>query len=335
MNTKTLLPVLSNLIKNQLQFLLVGAPAIGKTETVKQACKDAGNELIIMHPVVSDPTDFKGIGAIVNDVAEFLPTGELRKLMNADEPTLCFIDDLGQASPAVQASLMQLILAREINGKKISDQVTFAGATNRRRDKAGVKGVLQPLLSRFRTILEVEVDLDGWVSWALRNDMPAELIAFIRFRSDLLHKFDPDAVSSTGESLINQPSPRTWESVGLLTKAGITDYEVIAGAVGEAGATEYCGFLAMIKKLGNLPSQILAGEMPDCPADPSTLFALSACLAKYSASQFAIVARWIGEKMPLEFAGRFLVDAEAKNPDISAQKEFADLSLKVNGFISC
>ena len=66
-----------------------------------------------------------------------------------------FLDDLGQAPMSVQAAAMQLILARRINGFKISDKVIFMAATNRREDKAGVTGILEPVKSRFAWIVEL------------------------------------------------------------------------------------------------------------------------------------------------------------------------------------
>ena len=39
----------------------------------------------------------------------------------------------------------------------------------------------------LRAIVELEVDADDWVAWAFREEMPAELIAFIRYRPHLLH----------------------------------------------------------------------------------------------------------------------------------------------------
>ena len=86
---------------------------------------------------------------------------------------------------------MQLILARCINEHKLSPYVTFIAATNRREDKAAVSGLLEPVKSRFAAIVELEVSPDDWVIWALNNNMPTELIAFIRFRPDLLDNFQP------------------------------------------------------------------------------------------------------------------------------------------------
>ena len=48
-------------IANNLPILVKGKPGIGKSDIIEQACIDAGADLIISHPVVSDPTDFKGL----------------------------------------------------------------------------------------------------------------------------------------------------------------------------------------------------------------------------------------------------------------------------------
>src|SRR5262249_15910073 len=151
------------------------------------------------HPVVLDPTDAKGLPwpDKGGKTANFLPFGDLARALNATEPLVWMLDDLGQAMPATQASFMQLILPRTVNGHSLPDFGTFVAATNRRTDRAGVQGILEPVKSRF-TIVELNTDLDDWCAWACEEDlvtgesrMPPELISFLRFRKDLLHQFNP------------------------------------------------------------------------------------------------------------------------------------------------
>src|SRR5688572_28860406 len=143
---------------NRLPVLIKGKPGIGKSDITEQAAIAANCKLIISHPVVSDPTDYKGLPFAMNGEAHFLPYSDLKKLIDAKEPTVFFLDDLGQAPAAVQAACMQLILARQLNGHKISDFVTFLAATNRKEDKAAVSGLLEPVKSRFASIVELEVN---------------------------------------------------------------------------------------------------------------------------------------------------------------------------------
>ena len=136
MKPSELSKILEQLVLAQEPFLLVGSPGVGKTEIVQQVAASLGVRCIVTHPVVDDPVDYKGLPGIVPSEsgprAEFLPFGDLAQLMSASEPTLVLMDDLGQATPAVQAAIMQLVLARRINGHAISEHVTFAAATNRR-----------------------------------------------------------------------------------------------------------------------------------------------------------------------------------------------------------
>ena len=170
-------------IRNRTPVLITGAPGIGKSDIVGQAAAKAGYELIVEHPVVADPTDYKGIPWVDKDGnANFVPIGNLARMMQATSPTVVLLDDIGQAMLAVQAAVMQLLLARRVNDKLIPDCVTFLAATNRRTDRAGVTGLLEPVKSRFVSIINLDVDLEDWVKWALANNLPTELIAFIRFR---------------------------------------------------------------------------------------------------------------------------------------------------------
>src|SRR2546430_1482013 len=216
------------------RVLVKGAPGIGKSDIVAQACADVGAECVLMHPAISDPTDYKGMPAITNGGAggHFLPFGDLSRLCKAGVPTVAFLDDIGQAAPAVQAALMQLILARSVNGTRLSPYVVFVGATNDTSHCAGVAGMIEPLKSRWGTIVSLDVSVDDWSSWALAASMPVELVAFIRFRPSLLSDFKPT------REIRNSPCPRTWESVGNWLLAGVKNLEVFTGAVGEGAGKE-------------------------------------------------------------------------------------------------
>lgn len=273
-------------IENLFSYLIVGEPGIGKTDIVNQATQMANARMMVMHPVVSDPTDFKGhpyarVSVGGDFEAFFIPFGQLRLLMEATVLTVCFIDDLGQAPATVQAAVMQLLLAREINGVKISDKVVFMAATNRKGDKAGVTGILEPVKSRFTSIINLTVDADDWCQWALtRGNMPTELVSFIRWRPALLNDFKPT------KDLTNSPSPRTVANVGKMQNAGLltrfnplVQKELIKGAAGDTFSTEYSAWLDLYKSLPNIDKIIMTGK-GDIPTDPAILYAMGSVLAK-------------------------------------------------------
>lgn len=309
-------------IKNNLPALIKGKPGIGKSDIIEEACKEAGAELIISHPVVSDPTDFKGLPFADKDGAHFLPFGDLNKLIKADKPTVFFLDDLGQATAAVQAACMQLILARRINGHKVSPSVTFIAATNRKEDKAGVSGLLEPVKSRFASLVDLEVDTNDWCKWALgKGNMPTELVAFIRFRPELLDDFVPT------KELVNSPSPRTVANVGKLQNAGLDralQFEVFKGAAGEGFAAEYIAFLDIFRNLPNIDQIFLSPDSVPVPTEPAVLYAISGALASRVNDVNAENAFKYIKRLPAENGIACIKDAVIRNVAITETRAYIE-----------
>jgi len=305
-----------------LPVLIKGAPGIGKSDIVSQVAEELDMDLIISHPVVSDPTDFKGLPGIVNGKAEFLPFGDLRKLIDAKKATIAFLDDLGQAPAVVQAACMQLILARRVNGHKISDKIVFVAATNRRQDRAGVTGILEPVKSRFATILELTTNADDWIEWAFQNDVPTEVIGFIHFRPALLN------TEETTADIVNHPCPRTMAAVGELIKAGLTDIETIAGAVGEGCAAELTGFLKIYKDLPSIEAILLDPEDVVVPTDPASVYAIVAALTEKATENNADRIFKYANRLPIDFNILLVRDMLRKEPKIQNTRSFINWASK-------
>lgn len=291
-------------------ILVKGAPGIGKTDIMGQVADHLKAELIVMHPVVSDPTDFKGMPWVFEHngrkTAVFLPFEDLEQLMSADKLTICFPDDLGQAPPAVQAAFMQLLLSRSINGHKISDLVAFVAATNRKADKAGVSGMLEPVKSRFSSIVELIVDVDDWVNWALNHKVPTELIAFIRYRPNLLHDFKATS------DLTNSPCPRTVTAVGRLMGLSLPkdiEFQTYAGAAGEGWASEFLAFLGISRQLITPDMILLNPNNCEVPTEPAALYATTIGLAsKASESTIDRIVKY-SYRLPDEFSVLLIRDS--------------------------
>jgi len=322
MSPKELKEVLLKAVQAGLPVLIKGAPGIGKSDIVNQVAKKLEMDITISHPVVSDPTDFKGLPGIVDGKAEFLPFGDLRQLIEAKKPTICFLDDLGQAPAVVQAAAMQLILARRVNGHKISDKVVFIAATNRRQDRAGVTGILEPVKSRFATILELEANADDWIEWALYNKMPAELIGFIHFRPALLSTEEATA------DIVNHPCPRTIAYCGALLNAGLDKMEVLSGAVGEGCAVELLGFLKVYKSLPNIAAILLDPESGIVPTEPAAVYAIVAALVEKATEDNANRILKYSNRLPIDFNVLLVRDMIRKEPGIQNTKGFIDWATK-------
>lgn len=312
-------------------ILITGAPGLGKSDIVSQAAEAAGADLILSHPAVSDPTDAKGLPWVGADgqSATFLPFGDLAKAMKAEKLTVWFLDDFGQATAATQSSFMQLLLAREVNGKRLSDHVMFVAATNRRTDRANVQGVLEPVKSRFASIVELNADLDDWTTWAFSHNIPAELVAFLRFKTELLSAFQASA------DLTNSPTPRTWSNVAKLLALRLpTDlqYEAIKGAVGEGAAGEFMAFLRLWQEMPNIDAILIDPSKGKIPQEPATLYAVVTALAlRTDETTFPRIGQY-AERLAHESRGEFaalLVRDAIRHGDQKIQQSAAFAKLMV------
>src|SRR5262249_16852261 len=139
------------LLAEGLSVILSGPPGVGKSALAETLAGQMEWRLVISQPVIADPVDFKGLPFLVDGRAEFLPFADLVDLRTTTEDTLWHFDDLIQAPTAVQAALMQLVHpnCRQLAGKKLSDRVRILACTNRRQDRAGGVGFIEPLKQRF------------------------------------------------------------------------------------------------------------------------------------------------------------------------------------------
>ena len=326
-------------INHGFPVLVKGAPGIGKTDILIQACKDAGADLVIEHPVVSDPTDYKGLPFPdkAGEVAHFLPFGSLQTILEDPDPIkersrnklVFFLDDLGQATPAVQAACMQLILGRRINGFRVSDKVVFMGATNRKEDKAAVAGILEPVKSRFISIIELVPDMEDWVRWAVKNMMPPELVSFIRFSPKQLTQFKATA------DMVNTPCPRTISHVGKLINAGILNdnnesikFQMISGAAGDGFATEFLSYVECFIGLPTIEEILRAPKSMAVPNEPSKQYAICSMVAHHAQKTTFDTLMQYAVRFPIEFQVLMVMDAYNKTPLVSSTKSFIDWATK-------
>src|SRR6185312_1193369 len=192
---------LETMIAARRPVFLWGSPGVGKSQTVAQVAAKAGIELRDVRAVQFDPVDLRGLPRIDSDgrthwsVPDFLPR---------DGAGVLFLDELNAADRAVQAACYQLVLDRRLGEYALPDGWTVVAAGNNQSDRAVTNRMSTALASRF-VHLEYAVHLDDWCKWAVEHDLPPELIAFIRFRPNLLHAFDPQSTERTF------PCPRTWE----------------------------------------------------------------------------------------------------------------------------
>lgn len=307
---------------HKLQVCVKGPPGCGKTHIIMEAAKEAGFDVILSHPAISDPTDFRGFPAKDADGqhATFLPFGEVWQAIKAEKPTVFFLDDMGQASESTMKALMQLVWGRRLNGFTLPDHIVFCAATNDIGNKAGVTGILEPVKSRFHTIVALETSLDSWCGWALRRNppIPIELIAFLRSCPKALNEFTPT------RELTNSPCERNWSHFADWLNAGIRTFEVLAGCVGKGRATEYLAFEDMAKNAPSLNAILINPDTEPVPDDshPAMRYLVATGLAARAKRQnMDRVARYL-LRMPQPFRVLCYRDAFQRDSEIAKTAAF-------------
>jgi hypothetical protein len=320
--------IIEKMVLNYKPVLLVGMPGIGKTSIIEQVAEKTGSDLMVSHPVVNDPTDAKGFPCVVDNVAQFLPFGDLNYALNyKGERLIWLLDDLGQARPATQAGYMQLILTGRVNGHSLPGTVVFIAATNRREDKAGVSGILEPVKSRFHMIIEIEPDVESFISWGLMTRrIRKEVIACLRLFPELL-------VSPPSREIKPSANPRVWEFASQCLDTNFPPaliYDSLVSCLGEEAGSQLYGMITVFKNLPSVTSIIKAPGSVEFPTNPSSLHALCIVLAKFLEKKPEKVDQifTFANRLPGDFSVCLIRDSLALNPALTDTKAFQEWSAK-------
>jgi hypothetical protein len=232
------------------------------------------------------------------------------------ERGILLIDEIAQADASAQKILRNLILEREIHGQKLKSGWLIITTGNRATDRAGAVKLLSHL-SNALTRITLEVSIDDWSQWAFANGVQPEVIAFARFRPNLLNDFDPQRdVNAT---------PRAWvqgvsAQMGLINPAH--EFETFKGDVGEGPAAEFVAFLKIFRSLPSPDAILIDPDKVEVPMDPATKYAICGALAhRTTPDNFGRVMKYINRMSP-EFGVLFVRDAMARDKKLAASPDF-------------
>jgi hypothetical protein len=325
MKTSAVLNALRALVGARQAVFLWGGPGIGKSAIVGQLAKILNVTLRDVRALLLDPVDLRGLPFLGSDgqskwaTPEFLPQGG---------QGILFLDELNAAPAMVQASCYQLVLDRKLGEYTLPDGWSIVAAGNRDSDRAVTTRMPTPLRNRF-VHLEFEVDLQDWSEWAIQSGIRPEVIAFLRFRPELLSAFDRDANAF--------PSPRSWEFVSRIldSKPGPSiEHELFAGAVGMGAATEFTAFLRMFRELPNIDAILLNPNGEPVPDGPAAQYAVASALARCASdSNFDRVSQYV-KRMPTEFSVLCVRDASLRTPAIRSTAAFTQWAVENHHVLS-
>jgi hypothetical protein len=221
-----------------------------------------------------EPSDLRGIPFRVESHVEWAVPVLLPNAERHGPEGILFLDEITSAPPVVSAAAYQLILDRRLGEYRIPDGWAIFAAGNRQGDRGVTYQMPAPLANRF-SHFEVEANLDDWVAWAYGHGIDERVIAFLRFRPELLFDFDP------AHNPIAFPSPRSWEFAHRALQKFGDHRGLIVGAlqacVGPAAGIELAAFVENLDQLPDLDA-ILRGENVPVPKEIDLQYAVASSL---------------------------------------------------------
>lgn len=223
---------------HEQSFLLLSPPGVGKSDMIAQAAAAAGLECRSLLGTQIAPEDVTGVPYIVGERSVFCPPRVL--LPEEPRPFCLFLDELPACTPDIQKAFYSLLLERRLGEHGLPAGTWVVAAGNRAQDRALVRTISSALVNRV-VILQIEVNLDEWLTWAAANQIRAEIVAFLRDQPERLLRpvpLGPEPFST----------PRAWASLSraldLAEQAGVLDNELGAvlcrGRVSREDADAFC-----------------------------------------------------------------------------------------------
>lgn len=259
--------------------MLWGPPGVGKSQLILQIAQNNRVPLIDIRLSQMEPSDLRGIPfRSDNGKVEWAIPALLPDCARHGEAGILFLDEITSAPPSVSAAAYQLILDRRLGEYQIPPRWAIFAAGNRQGDRGVTYAMPSPLANRF-SHFEVEVNLDDWVAWAFANGIDAGIIAFLRFRPDLLFEFDP------AHNPVAFPSPRSWEFAHRAFKKFALQPPLLLGAlqacVGTGAGIAVHAYLDNLAKMPDLEA-ILGGEDIALPQEIDLQYAVATALVGHA-----------------------------------------------------
>lgn len=193
--------------------------------------------------------DIVGFPVERGDVMEFLPPDWWASLvsyceLNPEKTAVLHLDEINHIRKDMQSIIFQLVLDREVNGRRLPDNVQVVASANPpTEDYPGVFDFQnKALLDRFCHVT-LTPSVDEWADWAKENGVSPSRVKFILKNPAFLEiqgaRFD--AVS------LAQPSRRSQAAADRCEKLGASD-EIMYGLIGIEAHEAYKSFKKDVDK---------------------------------------------------------------------------------------
>jgi len=264
--------------------MVASSPGMGKSDIIRTIAEIFKLKVIDLRVSQCEPVDMQGYPGVINGrmtfhIPEYFPI-EGDKIPDGYDGWLLFLDEFNSGNKQTEAAAYKLILDRAVYKHKLHSRCLIAAAGNLTTDRAIVNTQSTATTSRLNHY-RMRVDHKVWVDWANANEIDHRIISLIKFKPELLHRFN----TSTNE--LTFPCPRTWEFASKVIRGKETINHItkirLAGTVGEGAAVELATYSEIYQNLPTI-EQILKNPKSGwkVPKEPSELFAVTTMLSHNS-----------------------------------------------------
>ena len=264
--------------------MVSSSPGMGKSDIIRTIADLFKLKVIDLRVSQCEPVDMQGYPGVIDGrmtfhIPEYFPI-ETDKVPDGYDGWLLFLDEFNSGTKQAEAAAYKLILDRAVYKHKLHPRCLIAAAGNLTTDRAIVNTQSTATTSRLNHY-RMRIDHKVWVDWANAHEIDHRIISLIKFKPELLHRFDP----STNE--LTFPCPRTWEFASKVITGGEAIDHInkirLAGTIGEGAAVELATYSEIYQNLPTI-EQILANPRSGwkVPKEPSEQYAVTTMLAHNS-----------------------------------------------------
>jgi hypothetical protein len=264
--------------------LFVGPPGIAKTAMIRAAAEQMTASTGVQHSVRElhlaslSEVDVRGYLVPTGDTATFTKP-EFWAAIERCPHGFLFLDEFPQATHEVQKAVAPLILEGRIGEYYLPPGWSVVLAGNGIDDGAGANTLLSHIVNRVCIVNVTAPDVDMWATWATQMQLPYELIAFAKYRPEVVFNTEVPSAADTPYC-----TPRSLHAVGDIANAypgGLrsmveqkSGMALLRGTIGDGAASELAG---LVRTAINLPSYEDVVASPDkiaVPTKPDAAYAM-------------------------------------------------------------
>ena len=305
-------------LKAGLTPMVSSSPGMGKSDIIRTIARKFKLKVIDFRVSQCEPVDMQGYPGVIDGrmtfhIPEYFPI-EGDTIPDGYDGWLLFLDEFNSGNKQTEAAAYKLILDKEVYKHKLHPRCLIAAAGNLTTDRAIVNTQSTATTSRL-THYRMRIDHKVWVDWANAHEIDHRIISLIKFKPELLHRFD------TSTSELTFPCPRTWEFASKVIINKVTIDHItktrLAGTVGEGAAVELATYSEIYQNLPTI-DQILANPKSGwkVPKEPSELFAVTTMLSHNSTPDTIEKMMIANSRLPTEMQVVTLKDIYKRSPEL-------------------